>query len=398
MEALQRIYDDLGAPNARQLRFAALRENVEVTRKQVEEFLSTKSERQQFRQPNLSSGKTAVRGPGESLMIDLITLNQFGTDMFGTKNVLFAMDPFNRKIALEQTNDKRPATVAQAFRRILQRMPTPVEVSSDNGSEFKHVFDQMLNELNIVHKFRRGINSLGRMDNGIKSIKRQISQRVLKKEKVDGLLSRVEESYNKSLHSALGMSPNDAAKDDKQGRIEQFHLMKENAEAFEHNHDTAKKKMDSLREQGAFRVQDRSTFQRSFKPRFGEKKEVANVERTQVTDTSGKTYNVNEVIAIPVATVDNPQQDFSGRNLRDTRLRTILQRYADELYERLTNTMSLTSASRSMSDQFFETKPTHISFSDFLKLFPSKFALQGQGPSTTVRRVSRRLTGKQSVR
>ena len=394
MQALQRIYDELGAPNARQLRFAALRENVEVSPKQVEEFVKLKAERQLFRPPQLSDGKTASLGPGEVYQADIIDLKQFG------KNLLAVIDPFQRKMALEVLPNKKPLSGAQAFRTVLNRMPTPKMLTTDGDQAFKLSFDAMLNEKNIVHKFKRGINTTGTLDKGIQTVKRQLFQRLVKQRnmKLDALISKVEGAYNNSYHSALGTTPEDASKDNKEGRIEQFHLMRENAQNFEHNHDNAKKKMDAVKEQGAFRVQQRSTMQRGFKPQYSELKQVATVERSQVTDTAGRTYNVNEVQAVPVATQDITPPDMRGRGLRDNRLRTNLKPYAEELHEALGDQeISLTVAARQMSDGFKRAKPATLLMKDFLKLFPNLFTLVGQGPATRVRKGRRRIRGKQSV-
>lgn len=395
-QQLEEIYDRLGAPSVSQLRFAALREGVGVSLKDVEQFINKKSEKQLFRKPNLSEGKTASRGPGEEYQIDLIFLSEFDSP----KVVLVVMDPFNRRVSLEPASNKKPTTVAAAFRRVLERMPAPKAAASDSGAEFGGPFDAMLTNLNIVHKVRRGINSLGMLDKNIQSLKRQIGQRLSRKKdlKFEAVIPLVEEAYNNSLHSALGMTPNDAAKDDKQGRIEQFYLMKENAEAFEHNHEVAKKKMETVKEEGAFRVQNRATFQRGFKPRFGEVKQVASVERSQVKDASGKIYNINEVTAVPRDTVDQEIPDTRARDARDARLKQDLARYAQELFDKLETPKSLSAAARAMSDQFFETKPTHMKFAEFVRLFGDKFVLEGAGAQMKVRRISRRIAGKRPVR
>ena len=330
-------------------------------------------------------------------MADLIDLAVFG----GTsKAVLAVLDPFHRKLALEPLSNKRPQTVLEGFRKVLQRMPTPKALSTDSDSAFKGVFEQELNRLNVVHKFRRGINSLARLDRSIQAAKKQLFQRLSKKgkQKFEDVVPLVERAYNDLNNSAMGASPNDVEKDTQAAKIEQYHLRAENADAFVHNSEVAKKKMDQVREEGAFRVQERSaTFQRGYKPQYGPVKQAGEVRRSQVT-SEGKIYNVNEVTAVPRDTVDEPMPDFSGRGLRTDRLRTSLQRYADELYRLLGDTpLAFTTASRMMSDQFFETKPTHLSFGGFVRLFPNKFAVEGQGTQSKVRRIARRLTGKQAV-
>jgi hypothetical protein len=397
---MEALYERLGAPNARQLRIAALRENIPVSAKEAEEFVKNKTERQIYRQPQLSQGQTASRGMGEEYMADLIDLAVFGGS---SKAVLAVLDPFHRKIALEPLSNKRPQTVLEGFRKVLQRMPTPKALSTDSDSAFKGVFEQELNQLNVVHKFRRGINSLARLDRSIQAAKKQLFQRLSKKgnkynfSKFEDVIPLVESSMNELYNNAIGSSSNNMEKDTKAAKIEQFHLRAENADAFVHNSEVAKKKMDKIREEGAFRVQESSTFQRSYKPRYGPVKQAEEVRRSQVTDESGKIYNVNVVTAVPRDSVDEPRPDFSGRGLRDERLRTSLRRYADELYRQLGNeAVSFTTAARLMSEQFAETKPTHLSFGAFLRLFPGKFSIQGEGSQSKVRAIRRRVRGKQA--
>ena len=393
---MEALYERLGAPSARQLRFAALREGLNVSAKETEDFIRTKQEKQQFRQPQLSQGQTATPGMGEFYQADLIDMAVFGGS---SKAVLAVLDPFHRKLALEPMTNKKPQTALEAFRKVLQRMPTPKALSTDSDAAFKGVFEAELNRLNIVHKFSRGINSLARLDKSISTVKRQLFQRMSKRGKTTwaDLVPQVERAYNESYNSALGTSPDDVEKDTNAAKIQQFHLRAENADAYIHNTEVAKKKMNQLREQGAFRVQERSTFQRGYKPRYGELKEVAEVGRSQVTDTQNKVFNVNVVTAVPVG-VDQPQPDFAGRGLREQRLRTSLQRYADELNRLLGDrSVALTTAARMMSEQFSETKPTHLSFGGFVRLFPEKFLVEGQGQQSKVRRIARRLRGKQTV-
>ena len=136
--------------------------------------------------------------------------------------------------------------------------------------------------------------------------------------------------------------------------------------------------------------------QGGFKPQYSELKQVTTVERSQVTDTAGRTYNVNEVQAVPVETQDITPPDMRGRGLRDNRLRTNLKPYADELHEALGDQeISLTTAARQMSDAFKRAKPSTLLMKDFLKLFPQLFVLLGQGPATKVRKARKRIRGKQ---
>ena len=390
---LERIYTRLGAPSSRQLRFAALSENIAISPAEADKFVSVKAERQLFAPPKLSDGKAVSLGPGIEYQADVIDLKQFG------RTILAVMDPFSRKLSLELLPRKTSIAVAEGFRKILNRMPTPKMLVTDAGAEFKNAFNTMLTQKNIVHKYRRGINSMATLDRAIGSAKKQMFQRLAKQGnmKLDKLVEAVEEGYNNSYNEGIQSTPEKSSQNDEAGKVQQFRLMQDNARAIEHTHDNADSKMDKVKEQGAFRVQKRESFQRGFKPTYTEKKEVQSVERSQVTDRAGKTYNINEVQAIPVATQDITPPDMQGRGLRDRRLRDNLKPYAEELYDALGDeAISLTTAARQMSDAFKRAKPSTLLMKDFLKLFSQMFVLVGTGPATKVRKARRRIRGKQA--
>ena len=90
---------------------------------------------------------------------------------------------------------------------------------------------------------------------------------------------------------------------------------------------------------------------------------------------------------------------FQGRGLRDARLKEDLLSFARELYDGLGDEeVAVTRAARMMPPEFAEAKPSTLLMRQFLRLYPNLFRLTGDGPSMRVRRVGRRLRGKQPVR
>ena len=397
MERLRALYEELGAPSASQLRYSALQDGLQVSKTQIQKFVSEQQENQIFRAKPQSEGLTASRGPDQEWQLDLIDLKQFGNS---NKVILVAMDPFSRKIALEGLASKRSEVVAEGFKKILQRWPKPAAVSHDNGNEFKNAFANLLRTEGIVYKLKRSINSLGRLDRGIQGLKRQLFKRLARQGnlKFDTIIPQLETAYNRTQLGVLGMTPDQATADTKQGRVERFKLLQESAQAFEHNHAVTERKMEDLKEKGAFRQALGSTaFDRSFKPNYGPKREVQSVARGQVTDTQGRKFAVNEVSVVDKETADAPVPDMRGRGLRDKRLKDNLQTYAKDLWDALgDNEIALTAASRLMSEEFARARPSTLLFSDFVRLFPTLFAISGSGPGMKVRRaVRRRIRGKQ---
>ena len=387
MSSLSEIYEKLGAPSGRQLRFAAIREGLEVSAKQADEFVKKQAERQVFAPRPTSDGVTASRGPGEEFQADLIDFKAQATD--SSKVVLAVIDPFNRQLRLQALPNKRPQTVADGFRRILQRFPKPASISTDSDAAFKTHFETMLREQNIVHKFRRGINSLARIDAAISTIKKQLARRLLKagSRQWDKQVEAVEATYNSSLHGALGTTPDDAAKDDKAGKIIRFTLQAENAEAFAQNTEANRAKETAVKEAGAFRqVVDRQAFMRGDKPTFGQVKQVANVERGQVTDNTGRTVSIKEVRAVPSSTQDVAIPVDRRRGLRDQKIKADLREFANDLHAALGDReLAVTAASRLMGEAFRKAKPSTLLFTQFLAYYPGLFAVTGEGNKKRVK-------------
>ena len=151
--------------------------------------------------------------------------------------------------------------------------------------------------------------------------------------------------------------------------MHQFKEMQKNAENFTHNQEVTDKKMEKLKKEGAFRESiEKTAFERSFQPKFGEKKEVSKVERGQVVDSEGKRYAVQEVQPVPKAGADKPMPRFKGRELIDTRLRDKLQPFAKELFDALPDEEITTqAAARLMREEYNTTKPKTMNFATFLR-------------------------------
>jgi hypothetical protein len=177
--------------------------------------------------------------------------------------------------------------------------------------------------------------------------------------------------------------------------------MKQQAANFEHNQDMAEKKASALRDAGQFRVQlKQETFDRGFKTHYQtEIRQVREIRAGMVKDDSGRAaVPVSAVKPVPQGTVERPIPDFTGRGLRDARLKEDLLSFARELYDGLGNEeVAVTRAARMMPPEFAEAKPSTLLMSQFLGLYPNLFKLTGKGPAMRVRRVGRRLRGKQAV-
>ena len=120
--------------------------------------------------------------------------------------------------------------------------------------------------------------------------------------------------------------------------------------------------------------------------------------REGIDHRSGRAVPVSVVKPVAQGTEQGPAPDLRGRNLRDQKLKNDLMEFARELYGGLTEEVAVTRAARMMPPEFAQAKPSTLLMSQFLRLYPNLFRLTGDGPSMRVRRVGRRLRGKQPVR
>ena len=90
------LFNRLGTPGTRAVYVAALREGLDVSKKQVADFVARQAEAQIFRPAAAPKGQTAVRGPQIDWQLDLIDLKQLPSGLF--KYILFAINVFSRKV------------------------------------------------------------------------------------------------------------------------------------------------------------------------------------------------------------------------------------------------------------------------------------------------------------
>ena len=399
MEIIDRTFERLGAPSATQLRVAVLRAGGEISATQAQQYVARQADTQLFAKRKGGESQTATRDETSDMQADLVDLSQF---MGQIRYILVCINPFNRKIALEPLERKTAQPTTAAFRAILQRMKKPQVISTDNDQAFAGPFNAMLEEKNILHRYKRGIDSIAVVDRAIATVKKTLFRRMTRTntQQFDKFIEETEQGYNEKVHSSLLGSPDDAEGDSKSAKVARFQIMKDNAAKFEKNHEIAERNASAVREAGQFRVEKpKPSFSRGFKPTFeNEIRTVREVKAGQVTDESGKTFALNALRAVPQGTINTPAPDFRGRAPREARLREDLKEFAKSLYDALGGEdLALTSAARMMPEEFSRTKPTHMSFGQFLALYPNLFRITGEGTRKKVRAIRRRVTRKRAV-
>ncbi len=188
-------------------------------------------------------------------------------------------------------------------------------------------------------------------------------------------------------------------------------LKDKNARYSEYNHRRVEKRGQKIEGAGQFRIMEDmgGKFTRGFKPRFGEVRQVKEIEGAVVVDTKGKDHLTKFVLPVSDTTNDaGPRRiEQRGSQLTDATRRARLQPYANELVNflrRRGHAVTTATASKHLREQpgFTVAMNNVPSFGAFIRLFDSLKMMTGSGTggASKVRLANeaprRRLRGKQA--
>ena len=186
MNALSELAKNLGYPGVEKLYRAAEREHIFVTRPQVAAFVRAQGQRQVLAPRPKYPGKIVATKINDRWVADLIDYTARPSEESKTSSispyqyVLIVQDIFSRKLWAVAMRVKDTQTVREAFEHIVRSgAGKPRELDTDNGLEFRGVFEHYLEEENIGHTIAdsRNKNARGTLDAAIKIFKQQLASR-----------------------------------------------------------------------------------------------------------------------------------------------------------------------------------------------------------------------------
>ena len=203
---------------------------------------------------------------------------------------------------------KRPEIAAKDIENFMTRAGAkPRSVTSDLGPEFQGPFEQALKAkgIEVYTKRKEDINAIATIDTAIGYLKK-ILVRDTRKVGTDDWASRLEKvtqgQNNNPIDEYLeGVPPAKVSTSPDLIR----RLKEKNARYGDYNHQRVEKRGQKLEEAGQFRgMEDMGgKFTRGFKPRFGEVRQVKEVQGATVVDDKGKDHLTKFVL--PVADTTN---------------------------------------------------------------------------------------------
>ena len=423
MSTPEEVFEELNFPSSQKLRKVLDGRGIAYDRKEIEKLVRREAVRQVQAPAYKFDGKIAAHGMHDRWFCDLVDFTAapsdrgkrtgLGETKEGEVYILVVQDVFSRFLWTEALTSKRPEIVAKAFEDIMTRAGAkPKTVTSDLGPEFQGPFEQALKAegIEVYTKRKEDINAISTIDTAIGQLKKALV-RDIRKVGTDDWASRLEKvtrgQNNNPIDDYLeGVPPAKVSTNSDLIRL----LKDKNARYSEYNHKRVEKRGQKLEDAGQFRgMEDMGgKFTRGFKPRFGEVRQVKEIDGAVVVDDKRKDHLTKFVLPVSDTTNDaGPRRiEQRGSQLTDATRRGRLQPYANELISFLRRkgaAVTAATASKHLREQpgFTAAMGNVPSFGAFIRLFDSLKLVTGSGTggASKVRLTDeaprRRLRGKQ---
>ena len=198
-------------------------EGVKVTKKEVDDFLSSQTEQQQTKiqvEKKKDLGRIVAYYPLSLIQMDIFDLAKYYRDNQGYKYILCIIDVYSRKIWCYKMKNKDNNNVFESFNKFMidsdLKKYTPTILMSDNDSTFiNDKFQQILQSNKIIHQpnILNDHHALGLIDSFARTLKKTFTRIFLQNDSTNWTshINEVVDNFNDMPNSAIdNIKPNDA--------------------------------------------------------------------------------------------------------------------------------------------------------------------------------------------
>ena len=185
MTSVEAVFEELNFPSAPRLKRVLTARGIPFNASEVDRLVRGETTRQVQAPTYRCDGKIAAADLNSRWFADLIDFTaapseETGKDVglrptaSGERYILVVQDVFSRFLYTEALLDKRPATVAAAFQKILDRAGVvPKALVVDGGAEFGEPFQAVLSANNITYTQKQtgDINAIATLETAIGNLK-----------------------------------------------------------------------------------------------------------------------------------------------------------------------------------------------------------------------------------
>lgn len=217
-EQLNKLYyDDKNMFGRDRLFQLAQDKDIDVSRRQLFEWLKQQENYQLFKKTNKTSNvkRTILNEPNKQIGVDIIDMQNNEVNKY--KYILTAIDLFTKKAYAEPLKSKNESDVVNGMKKILDSTGPISSLRSDNGSEFvSKKFKDLLEKKEITQVFSLPYKpqSNGQIErfNGV--LKNLIFKVIYDDDSIawPDILPKLVENYNNTKHATTKKKPNDIAR------------------------------------------------------------------------------------------------------------------------------------------------------------------------------------------
>lgn len=299
---MEELYVSSNYPSATRFYKILKEKGIKATHKQVKDFIKKQSVAQVHHpvQRNRNKEKYIVASsPYEILQIDLLDYQKYSKKNKGFRYILICVDVFTRKAFAEPIKSKTPKQTTDAMIKILSNVK-PKMIESDNGSEWKGSFQELMKEENIIHITNEvgDHNSLGIIDRFSRTIKTEISKYMTGNNttKWTGILPSLIENYNKTPHKAIeDIKPNEAS-----SKKYKYEIGTLNYEKGLHNQQVEGEVSNTIKVGDRVRIQrKKNLFDKGYEITYSKEiYEVIKTDKLKAKLSNGKTYKKTALMEV----------------------------------------------------------------------------------------------------
>lgn len=153
--------------------------------------------------------------PDEYWQSDLINMNQYTKYNKGIKYFLLVIDVMTKFMWVVPLKDAKASTVTEAFEYIFKTSKRrPVNIQTDQGSEYKKETLAFFKKEGVNHFWSYNSTKAAIAERAIRTLKQKISrhQDITGSYEYLTALPKIVDSYNKTVHSTIKMTPFEASK------------------------------------------------------------------------------------------------------------------------------------------------------------------------------------------
>jgi hypothetical protein len=226
---MEELYEKFNFPSALKFKKILERNNVNVTLKEVNDFIEKQNIHQIHKPVHQIKEKQKfifALNAFEKIQLDLLDYQKYSRTNKGFKFILIIVDVFSRKAFAIPILNKKPDSVLEAYEKVIGNKPVIV-LEHDDGKEYLGDFLRFIKENNLINiTIETGNhNSLGIINRFSRTLKTNIEKYLNFKNttKYYDVLDKLVDAYNNTPHQSLGgeISPNDVFDNKKDYQIVQ---------------------------------------------------------------------------------------------------------------------------------------------------------------------------------